>query len=497
MEIDEIMENADDIGQDSDSINNSIDLLEEKKIKLRKQINQLKSIVKQIKCNLNIHKYKNTKITYDQNASDISANTNTDSDTPEILDVDIELQFQLYRYAGIYCVKSSKEEFIFNFSSSHKYEKKGTFAVQILNKDNLGHLGKWIMPKSIDLNVLISIFPIQELKYIPSFVRTCKHYIDCHFLRQEQYHELMDRVSHLKDCTLQTNLAYTYITLELKSVRKIEDDSYINIVIYLIYDTNEVRPHKVEVDSQTEEELDKSTKKHLKDSLKCFKTFDLCTAFKNILNTGQFIWAKEDDEDSPVEVNNLSNSDEEGFIEEYLKESRMSPLRLTRQQKKRRKRTKTQIKVKSVSEAFECNKESVSAQLEKENSRMMKSPSSVGTQLKKLKQTKLKFRLYSESDGHISCLTSSTKMTPQKKTTNRNLNKLLTSTPMHKNHNFIQSTSIDNISDITVNENGLKNANTNIDSARESEPISVHRPLSISSAKVLQSKIKTNVKPTK
>lgn len=80
-------------------------------------------------------------------------------------------------------------------------------------------------------------------------------------------------------------------------------DSYINIIIYLLYNISEARPHKIEVNSITQDELDQNIKKHLQKSLVCFKQFDLHKAFENMLNLEAFKWTKENAEDSPLEIN--------------------------------------------------------------------------------------------------------------------------------------------------------------------------------------------------
>lgn len=80
-------------------------------------------------------------------------------------------------------------------------------------------------------------------------------------------------------------------------------DSYITIIIYLLYNINETRPYKIEIDSVTENGLHKSFRNHLKSSLVYFKIFDLHTAFENILDMKAFTWAKEDNEDSPRDIN--------------------------------------------------------------------------------------------------------------------------------------------------------------------------------------------------
>lgn len=80
-------------------------------------------------------------------------------------------------------------------------------------------------------------------------------------------------------------------------------DSYITIIIYLLYNINETRPYKIEIDSVTENGLHKEFKNHLESSLVCFKQFDLHTAFENILDMKVFAWAKEDNEDNSLDIN--------------------------------------------------------------------------------------------------------------------------------------------------------------------------------------------------
>lgn len=80
-------------------------------------------------------------------------------------------------------------------------------------------------------------------------------------------------------------------------------DSYITIIIYLLYNINETRPYKIEIDSVTENGLHKDFKNHLRSSLACFKQFDLHIAFENILDMKAFAWEKEDNEDSSLDIN--------------------------------------------------------------------------------------------------------------------------------------------------------------------------------------------------
>ena len=144
----------------------------------------MKSIILQIEWSLNISKFKNSKCI-------IQPSCINSLRTDNIQDINLQLESELYRYSGFYCVKFTKQEYIFNFSSSNKYNKDNIFAIQILNDQNKGVLGKWVMPMAIDLKDIISNFPIHKLKNLPSLLKICKQHIDSYFVRHEQYTTLM------------------------------------------------------------------------------------------------------------------------------------------------------------------------------------------------------------------------------------------------------------------------------------------------------------------
>ncbi|XP_043249147.1 uncharacterized protein LOC122395550 [Colletes gigas] len=183
--IENVVDNLQNSGRNEESV-------DEMKKKLKKEIDELKSIILQTECSFDIFLFKDIEVSYEQNNSDVS----TDTDISEVPDINIELELELFRYAGVYCVEFSEKECVFNLSASNKYEKKSTYVVQILNANGERRLGKWIMPESIDLHTLISKFPINETKYIPQFIRICKHYVNCYFLRHEQCHALMVCISY-------------------------------------------------------------------------------------------------------------------------------------------------------------------------------------------------------------------------------------------------------------------------------------------------------------
>ena len=484
---------------------------DEMKNRLKKQIEKLKFIILQMEWSSDIVKFGKTKPAYESNIPDAPI----DKDIYRVPNINIKLQSELYRYSGLYCVEFLHEQYIFKLSPLNRYDKKNTFAVQILNKKNVGTLGKWIMPMSVDLDDLISEFPISKLKNVPRFVRTCKHYIDCYMIRCQQFNALKDSVCEIQNCTLHTNLGYTCINLELTDVHDANNNVYINIILYLMYNIDEARPQKIEVDSKTGDELDISTKKQLKSSLKCFKMFDLETAFHKMLIKEPFTWSRKNEEDSPLETNHLSSSDEGGYLQNFSF-VRKKRLRLRKRQKKSEIKLKgtKQRSVYDFPESSKSNNQSVSREnkepvknLNQHSTRHRDTDATKSTRkiqekkLPKLKQTNLRFQVDNNSKLRTdNSIITSRATAIEKKTRIAELREPLTSTPIHENQpstsRFVSVMSLDNISDIPQNEDNSYDTKTktNTDVPKQTESLSKDQSGNNVPAKMLKSGMKRNAK---
>lgn len=109
----------------------------------------------------------------------------------------------------------------------------------------------------------------------------------------------------MKHCTLQSDIGFKQISLELYGVHNSENDKYMNLIIHLFYHSDKARPHKIEVDTTNKSKLSDDTRHKLKLFLKEFKISDLQTAFNKILaqNNSIFTWMRADDSESPLELN--------------------------------------------------------------------------------------------------------------------------------------------------------------------------------------------------
>lgn len=109
-----------------------------------------------------------------------------------IPNVQTELCYELYRFVGLRCrefVESSR--LVFEICSTEQnVTENDVYAVEILiNENGRGKLGKWVLPMSIDVQEILSKYPINNLN-IKHFVKTCKHHVDCYFCRLKQFKEL-------------------------------------------------------------------------------------------------------------------------------------------------------------------------------------------------------------------------------------------------------------------------------------------------------------------
>ncbi|XP_011251333.1 uncharacterized protein LOC105248302 [Camponotus floridanus] len=293
---------------DSSSTNNnaSIEPTNEdstaEKEKLLREIKDLKCIIEQCERELDTVRFENVE----EHVSELQRET--PSHPREISNVEVDLQNDLYNFAGLHCVKFRKDEVVFNFTSTSERQKKDIYAIQFFIKDGKAHLGKWIMPMSIDMDDMLTKIPLDKLENLTPFIKSCKHDIDCYIVRQEQFLSLKKQISHMKHCTLQSDVGYMNIVLELYGVHDRESDRYMNLIIYLLYHSNKARPHKINIDTMEKDKLNNDLKQQLKVCLNEFKISDLSTAFDKILTEDSvFTWMRTSDSDSPLELNDTSS----------------------------------------------------------------------------------------------------------------------------------------------------------------------------------------------
>ncbi|XP_046827436.1 uncharacterized protein LOC124427980 [Vespa crabro] len=274
------------------------------RIKLEKEIEDLKLTVRQLQQKLKIVKLNNIKENLISNSRNNFAGTSNQ-------DVSTNVNYELYRYSGLYCVHSARNEYLIGFNSSWKEQKQNLFAIQLLKRGKKIQIGKWVMPMSVDINQLLSEVSLNTIYNIIPFVQNCKHHCNCYIFRLQQYQELKSSVDNLSNCNVQPNLGYTSFIIELLNVYDKINESYANITIYLCYDSKHVRPTEIKLEVTGSIKYDEQTEKQLRKSLKRFYSTNLQTAFDNILidDNAQFTWTRVKKEDATLEINESSSSE--------------------------------------------------------------------------------------------------------------------------------------------------------------------------------------------
>ncbi|XP_048506347.1 uncharacterized protein LOC125499942 [Athalia rosae] len=305
-----LIEENRDIPLEQSSQKSVADVLKKKKDQLRKDIEELKALNFRIKCSLNISKFGDIKHLFQSKSPQYFA-------PGKIPDVIAKYTDELYRFTGIHCIKFVENESLFNFACTSSNADGGAYGVQIKNTAEKIIIGKWIMPMSVDMKSILKETPLQDPDELKSFLRNCKHHIDCYTNRMNQFIELQAVINQLSQCTLDTNLGYTVITLKFFNMQELDSEETHNVMLYLLYKSNRVRPQKMTIDSSSSQALNDTVIAKCKSYFKNFKCFDLNKAFKETISAvnAPIMWKlAEEDEESLDLTDSGSTSSEANFV---------------------------------------------------------------------------------------------------------------------------------------------------------------------------------------
>ncbi|XP_032670322.1 uncharacterized protein LOC116843732 isoform X2 [Odontomachus brunneus] len=206
-------------------------------------------------------------------------------------DVWMELRRDLYRFAGIQCVKC-KGSFVFVMSSTDDVPSSDLYTVEILiDEHGCGKLGRWILPMSVDVQEILSQHPIDNLNNVRQFLKSCKQHVDCYTYRVKQLEELKNFVAGLKNGRVFHTIGIAQIELVMLEVKDIANDAVHNVTLYLRYNSAEVRPYKLLPDTDDNERPSADLLKRLKKHFKPFLKNDLISAFQQVSGSQtEFLW---------------------------------------------------------------------------------------------------------------------------------------------------------------------------------------------------------------
>ncbi|KMQ89677.1 grip and coiled-coil domain-containing protein, partial [Lasius niger] len=240
-----------------------------------------------------------------------------------IPDVETEL-CQLYRFAGLRCREFDRNSrFVFEiYRAEQNVMKNDVYAIEILIDENdRGKLGKWVLPMSVDVQEILSKYPIDNLNNVKHFLRSCKHHVDCYLCRLKQFEELQDLISGIKNIRVSHTFGITLIELIISGIKDMDTDEIYNITLYLYYESAAARPYKLSSDTDDEERPSPILIKKLNKYFKSFLKKNLSSAFLQIgKSQTEFVWQKimANDNEDIMEVFDKSDGGNMGFLEEFL-----------------------------------------------------------------------------------------------------------------------------------------------------------------------------------
>lgn len=283
-------------------------ILEDKKTKLRKDIQELEKLNFQIRCNLNITKFGDIKHLLTTPEPDPTESSK------RIPDVETEYMDLLFQLAGMHCTKFDENEYVFSFGVLDNNISVDTYAVQIVNVSKDPKVGKYVMPDGVDMDRILLETPLVNATDLKPFLANCKHRIDCYINRVKQYNELQLIVNELFGCWLDFYWGYTTIILKLFDMEDQDSGELHNVVLYLIYESNRARPHKMKIEGVYAKQLPDDLVDKLQSYFKHFKCFDLKKAFEETVYAKDtpVVWRREEDQDMDLDTSNASSSEASG-----------------------------------------------------------------------------------------------------------------------------------------------------------------------------------------
>ncbi|XP_033224858.1 uncharacterized protein LOC117177896 [Belonocnema kinseyi] len=285
---------------------------EKAKAILRDHIQTLKSLKSVIKQKLNTctNNLENTR-RFSQ-TDDLS-----ESEVKKLPIGSFSVKNELFNFAGIQCIKSFKDEYIFHFFAKGEGNKSCVYSVQFFNVDNKGEIGKYVMPKFMDIELILKETPLDNITYAVQFIRNCKHYIDCYHNRMDQFITLKKSLQKVTNCNLfNIKLSYEYVNIELLGVYDKESGAHISIILYLVYNLKETRPYLIKIDTLRGTPLNKETEKDLKSYLKAFKKLSLIEALESIEKEEDplFSWKRAGENQIDIYLQESDESSSEEFV---------------------------------------------------------------------------------------------------------------------------------------------------------------------------------------
>ncbi|XP_051168260.1 muscle M-line assembly protein unc-89-like [Leptopilina boulardi] len=249
--------------------------LEAKKARLKNEI----KLLEQLKNDTN-NRLENVAEINENDINNYSFITSNSED--ETSNSILKIKNELLILVGLRCIKSVKDECVFEFPAKDENNKQIKYFVQLLKANSGLSLGKWNFPMFIDVNDIWKEMPVIDIDTFCEFIKKCKHCIHCYQNRMNQFINFQNSLKQYANCTIDRDQTYRHIIIELLQVYNVKMDNYINVTVYLQYNFEEIRPFNIKVESQYDGLLPQETEKDIKPFFKPFKQFDLTDALETV-----------------------------------------------------------------------------------------------------------------------------------------------------------------------------------------------------------------------
>lgn len=249
--------------------------LEEKKARLKSEIKLLERLKNDTKNN--IENFDDNNQNEMNNYSFVTTNSDDESSST------LKIKDELLKLAGLRCIKIVKDDYVFEFTvKGDDDNKRINYFIQLLKVDNVIKLGKWNFPLLLDVNDIWNEINVVDVNTLSQFLRKCKHCIECYHHRMNQFQKFQNSMQKCGNCIVNRDGGYRCFMIELLQVSNVKTNDYMNIIVYLQYNLEEIRPFKIKVETQFDGPLPPETEKDIRPFFKPFKQLDLTDALETI-----------------------------------------------------------------------------------------------------------------------------------------------------------------------------------------------------------------------
>ncbi|XP_015113190.1 uncharacterized protein LOC107038542 [Diachasma alloeum] len=280
-------------------------LSNEKRI-LKGQITDLEDLISEIEFSLNLTKFGDI-----ENLEVLNPPAVDQRRSYKLKNLDYILQHELYKFSGLYCTKFTKHEYIFNFSPFSSTKSDSLYTVQFFTDSGKGTMGRYIMPSSGMMENILADSPIDNVTGLILFFRNCKRHLDCYVDRKEQYEELRELTSTIKNFRVDSDTTHVLITCSFLQVYRKKSDSLIDMTVYLSYDYGKARPSTVNVDWSMKKRPSEEDTKGMRSFMKIFKTLRLVESYQHVENSSHNVFSWEPTDVEAGEILDLNDEPDE------------------------------------------------------------------------------------------------------------------------------------------------------------------------------------------